>query len=173
MASLARLTPKEKFPLVAIVVSEEAATYRPEFEWLGEKLRSLGHDVHVVEPAQVMQMGDGSYVPVDGAPRRVDILYRFFELFDLANVKGADGIFNAVEDGTLALTPPMKAFQEEKSGARPPPSSPAGRVLEGEPPRGPPRGALPDRAFDLDHGEDGTAPDRRPACARLRRTAYP
>mgnify|MGYP003892344063 CR=1 FL=1 len=39
MASLARLTPKDKFPLVAIVVSDEAATYRPEFEWLGEKLR--------------------------------------------------------------------------------------------------------------------------------------
>jgi hypothetical protein len=116
MASLARLTPKEKFPLVAIVVSEEGATYRPEFEWLGEKLRALGHDVHVVEPSQVMQMGDGSYIPVDGAPRRVDILYRFFELFDLANVKGADGIFNAVEAGTLMLTPPMKAVQEEKLG---------------------------------------------------------
>jgi hypothetical protein len=116
MSALGRLTPKEKFPLVAIVVSEEGATYRPEFEWLGEKLRTLGHDVHVVEPSQVMQMGDGSYVPVDGAPRRVDILYRFFELFDLANVKGADGIFNAVEAGTLTLTPPMKAFQEEKLG---------------------------------------------------------
>jgi hypothetical protein len=116
MASLGRLTPKEKFPLVAIVVSEEGATYRPEFEWLGEKLRTLGHDVHVVDPSQIMQMGDGSYVPVDGAPRRVDILYRFFELFDLANVKGADGIFNAVEAGTLTLTPPMKTFQEEKLG---------------------------------------------------------
>jgi len=116
MASLARLTPKEKFPLVAIVVSEEAATYRPEFEWLGEKLRTLGHDVHVVAPAQIMQMGDGSYIPVDGAPQRVDTLYRFFELFDLANVKGADGIFNAVEAGKLVLTPPMKAFQEEKLG---------------------------------------------------------
>jgi hypothetical protein len=103
MASLARLTPLEKFPLVAIVVSDEAATYRPEFEWLGEKLRTLGHDVHVIAPAQIMQMGDGSYIPVDGAPRRVDILYRFFELFDLANVKGADGIFNAVEAGTLML----------------------------------------------------------------------
>ena len=68
--------------------------------------------MHVVDPSQIMQMGDGSYVPVDGAPRRVDILYRFFELFDLANVKGADGIFNAVEACTLTLTPPMKAFQE-------------------------------------------------------------
>ena len=118
MAALGRLTPKEKFPLVAIVVSEEGATYRPEFEWLGEKLRSLGHDVHVVEPSQVMQMGDGSYVPVDGAPRRVDILYRFFELFDLANVKGADGIFNAVEAGTLTLTPPAAWPARRSSSSR-------------------------------------------------------
>jgi hypothetical protein len=114
--SLGLLTPQQKFPLIAITVSEEAATYRPEFEWLSEKLRELGHDVHVVDPSQIMQMGDGSYIPVDGAPRKVDTLYRFFELFDLANVKGADGIFNAVENGSLVLTPPMKAFQEEKLG---------------------------------------------------------
>jgi len=114
--TLGLLTPQQKFPLIAITVSEEAATYRPEFEWLAGKLRDLGHDVHVVDPSQIMQMGDGSYIPVEGAPRKVDILYRFFELFDLANVKGADGIFNAVETGALVLTPPMKAFQEEKLG---------------------------------------------------------
>ncbi len=114
--SLGLLTPQQKFPLIAITVSEESATYRPEFEWLANKLRDLGHDVHVVDPSQIMQMGDGSYIPVEGAPRKVDILYRFFELFDLANVKGADGIFNAVETGALVLTPPMKAFQEEKLG---------------------------------------------------------
>ena len=114
--TLGLLTPQQKFPLIAITVSEEAATYRPEFEWLAGKLRDLGHDVHVVDPSQIMQMGDGSYIPVEGAPRKVDILYRFFELFDLANFKGADGIFNAVETGALVLTPPMKAFQEEKLG---------------------------------------------------------
>jgi hypothetical protein len=116
MHSLSKLTPQQKYPLVAIVVSDESATYRPEFEWLAEKLRTLGHDVQVVNPSQIMQMGEGSFIPVDGVPRKIDTLYRFFELFDLANVKGADGIFNAVEAGTLALTPPMKAFQEEKLG---------------------------------------------------------
>jgi len=114
--ALKRLTPEHRFPLVAIVVSEESATYRPEFDWLGEKLRSLGHDVHVVEPTQIMQMGEESFIPVDGAPRKVDLIYRFFELFDLANVKGADGIFNGVESGKVILTPPMKAYQEEKLG---------------------------------------------------------
>ena len=114
--ALKRLTPEQRFPLVAIVVSEESATYRPEFDWLGEKLRSLGHDVHVVDPTQIMQMGEESFIPVDGAPRKVDLIYRFFELFDLANVKGADGIFNGVESGKVILTPPMKAYQEEKLG---------------------------------------------------------
>jgi hypothetical protein len=114
--ALKRLTPEHRFPLVAIVVSEESATYRPEFDWLGEKLRSLGHDVHVVDPTQIMQMGEESFIPVDGAPRKVDLIYRFFELFDLANVKGADGIFNGVESGKVILTPPMKAYQEEKLG---------------------------------------------------------
>ena len=114
--ALKRLTPEQRFPLVAIVVSEESATYRPEFDWLGEKLRSLGHDVHVVDPTQIMQMGEESFIPVDGAPRKVDLIYRFFELSDLANVKGADGIFNGVESGKVILTPPMKAYQEEKLG---------------------------------------------------------
>ena len=114
--ALAALVPEQKYPLVAIVVSAESATYRPEFEWLAGRLRDLGHDVHVIEPGQIMKMGDESFIPVDGTPRKVDLLYRFFELFDLANVKGSDGIFNSVESGKLALTPPMRAFQEEKLG---------------------------------------------------------
>jgi hypothetical protein len=106
--TLQRLTPNVKFPLIAIVVSEESATYRPEFEWLGEKLRNDGHDVHVVDPSQIMQMSDESYIPVDGAPRKVDQIYRFFELFDLANVKGADGLFNGIEKADSFIVDPHK-----------------------------------------------------------------
>jgi len=101
-------------PLIAIVVSEEGATYRPEFEWLAEKLRAAGRRVHCVAPGELMPLGDGLHIPVAGAPQRVDVIYRFFELFDLGNVRGADAIFDAVERGQVALTPPMKAFQEEK-----------------------------------------------------------
>jgi len=35
-AMLGRLVPGERFPTIAIAVSEEAATYRPEFVWLAE-----------------------------------------------------------------------------------------------------------------------------------------
>jgi hypothetical protein len=114
VAAVATKTEQDHLPLVAIVVSDEAATYRPEFEYLAEKLRLAGHRVHCVHPSELMPLGDALFVPVNGAPERVDVIYRFFELFDLGNVKGVDVIFDAVEAGQVALTPPMKAFQEEK-----------------------------------------------------------
>jgi hypothetical protein len=112
--ALTALAPQVEHPLIAIVVSEEAGTYRPEFEWLSAALRARGHAVHCVAPEDLMPLGEGIFIPVDGNPRRADILYRFFELFDLGNVKGADAIFDAVEAGQVVLTPPMKAYQEEK-----------------------------------------------------------
>ena len=115
-AALSALTPKTPDPAVAIVVSEESATYRPEFEWLADTLRRRGRDIWVVRPSDVMTLGQDTCVPVEGAPRRVDLVYRFFELFDLANVKGVDGLFTSVENGTVVVTPPMRAFQEEKLG---------------------------------------------------------
>lgn len=112
---LAALAPaEEENPLIAIVISDEAATYRPEFEWLAEQLRAQGRRVHCAHPADLMPLGPGIFIPVNGNPERVAVIYRFFELFDLGNVKGADAIFDAVEEGSVILTPPMKAFQEEK-----------------------------------------------------------
>jgi hypothetical protein len=115
-AALAALVPSERDPAVAIVVSDEAATYRPEFEWLAETLRARGRDVWVAHPADLMELGPDICVPVDGAPRKVHLVYRFFELFDLANVRGADALFNAAEAGRVVVSPPMRAFQEEKLG---------------------------------------------------------
>ena len=115
-ATLAALVPSVPHPTIAIVVSDESATYRPEFEWIAATLRARGKDTWVVHPADLMTLGTDVCVPVDGAPRKVDLVYRFFELFDLANVKGADGLLGAVEQGTVVVTPPMRAFQEEKLG---------------------------------------------------------
>ncbi|MDR2863284.1 MAG: hypothetical protein LBV54_05360, partial [Puniceicoccales bacterium] len=104
----------ESNPLLAIVVSDEAETYRPEFEWLAAILRAQGHRVYCLQPADLMPLPDGIFIPVDGTPVRVDVIYRFFELFDLGNVKGVDALFDAVEAGRVVLTPPMKTYQEEK-----------------------------------------------------------
>ena len=115
-AAVAALRPDVPHPTVAVVVSDESATYRPEFDWLAATLRARGRDIWVTHPSDLMALGPDICVPVDGAPRKVDIVYRFFELFDLANVRGADALLAAAESGAVAVTPPMRAFQEEKLG---------------------------------------------------------
>jgi len=59
-------------------VSEEAATYRPEMEWLTGRLGPR----FAVRDARFEDFADGSAV------------YRFFELFDLPNVPNAAKIFD-------------------------------------------------------------------------------
>ncbi len=84
-----------------IYVSAEAATYRPEMEWVAARLRESGRgDFSVV--------GEGCEMPCEGT------LYRFFEMFDLPNLTDAGGIFSAARGGGLTVTAPPKAFLEEK-----------------------------------------------------------
>jgi hypothetical protein len=40
--ALAQRAPKQQAPYIVILVSDEAATYRPEMEWLASQLRQLG-----------------------------------------------------------------------------------------------------------------------------------
>lgn len=83
---------------VHIVVSEEAATYRPEMEWLAQQLGSR----FTVHDSQFTDFAPGSAA------------YRFFELFDLAQVASAQRIFELAVDGEIRLTPPPKPLFEEK-----------------------------------------------------------
>ncbi len=101
-------------PYIAILVSDEAATYRPEMEWLASRMRQQGRRVHVFHPDEVMPLGDAICVDVNGNPQQVDVIYRFWELFDLANVSIADYLMKARQKTQLSLTPPMRHFQEEK-----------------------------------------------------------
>jgi hypothetical protein len=86
-------------PRVRIVVSEEAATYRPEMEWMATR---LGAGRFSVEDATFMAFGPG------------DAVYRFFELFDVANVPNARCLFQMSERREILLTPPAKPLFEEK-----------------------------------------------------------
>lgn len=101
-------------PYIAILVSDEAATYRPEMEWIASQLRQRGRRVHVFHPDQVMPLGETICVGIDGDPQQVDVIYRFWELFDLANVPIAEYLLKARREAQLSLTPPMRHFQEEK-----------------------------------------------------------
>lgn len=101
-------------PYIAILVSDEAATYRPEMEWAARELRNRGRRVHVFHPDEVMPLGDTICVGIDGDPQQIDVVYRFWELFDIANVPVAGRLLEASESEQLKVTPPMRHFQEEK-----------------------------------------------------------
>ncbi len=83
---------------VHIVVSEEAATYRPEMIWLSKQLGAR----FSVRDEQFTDFSEG------------DAVYRFFELFDLANVPNSKRIFELAADKKVRLTPPPKPIFEEK-----------------------------------------------------------
>ncbi len=83
---------------VHIIVSEEAAAYRPEMQWLCEQLGSR----FTVHDSRFNDFADGSAV------------YRFFELFDLPNVANAQKIFRLAAERKIRLTPPPKPLFEEK-----------------------------------------------------------
>lgn len=101
-------------PLIAIVVSDEASTYRPEMDWLALQLQNKGYRVHAIHPSDLMPLGESLCADIDGNPEEIDIVYRFWELFDLPNLALKDFIFEHIEKSPLVVTPPMRPFQEEK-----------------------------------------------------------
>jgi hypothetical protein len=114
-----------------IVISQEAATYRPEMEWIAARLNqkmsaSSGNPVAAAEvdrglndkksPAGVNDPGYSwrvvageNYQPQDGRA-----VYRFFELFDLPNITEIDNTLHANAEGRITITPPIKPYLEEK-----------------------------------------------------------
>ena len=113
-ASLAALRADLPNPLIALAVSDEADTYRPEMQWLAHQLQLQGKRVFCVRPDDIFPLGPSVCIDVDGNPEKIDVIYRFFELFDLANVKTAPFIFDAWAAGEVLIGPPMRHFQEEK-----------------------------------------------------------
>jgi hypothetical protein len=102
-------------PFLAIVVSDESKEYRPEMEWLGRALNRRGLRTGVVHPREVTFSEEGLWIGEEGKRTRIDILYRFFELFDLKNIPKSELILYAAKKKQVVLTPPPKAFLEEKS----------------------------------------------------------
>ena len=81
-----------------IAVSAESTDYRPEMRWLAE------------------QLGEGvSYAEAESlSPREHAPIYRFWELFDSAQVPAARALSEAAARGELELSPPPVAHLEEK-----------------------------------------------------------
>jgi hypothetical protein len=92
-----------------IVISQEAATYRPEMEWVAARLneRRTSNAEHGRPNWRVVAAEN--YEPQDGRD-----VYRFFELFDLPNIPEIDNLLRANAEGRVSITPPIKPFLEEK-----------------------------------------------------------
>ena len=102
-------------PVLGVVVSEESSAYLPEMRWLGEAVNQAGLEAYVVAPEAVHFTEEGLFVTGDGGKlRRLDVLYRFFELFDLKNIPKMDLILYAIRKGLVRVTPPLKSYLEEK-----------------------------------------------------------
>jgi hypothetical protein len=113
-ASLAGLRTDVRNPLIALVVSDEAATYRPEMEWLAHQLQLQGKRVFCLRPEDIFPLENALFFDVEGNPEKIDIIYRFFELFDLENIRTQRFFFDAWAAGEVTIAPPMRHFQEEK-----------------------------------------------------------
>ena len=107
-----------------VLISQEAATYRPEMEYLARLAGKLaGKDAggrmkdEDQEPREVLSVraAESFLHPSSFSPHPSPLsLYRFFEHFDLPNIPAAPAILQAVADGTARITPPFKPYLEEK-----------------------------------------------------------
>lgn len=112
---LASLASDQDSPVVAILVSEESATYKPEMDWLAEQLQFEGKRIFSLRTEEVFPLGGALYFDIDGTPEKIDVVYRFFELFDLGNIDTAQYVIEAWENDEIALDPPLRPFFEEKA----------------------------------------------------------
>jgi hypothetical protein len=99
-----------------IVISQEAATYRPEMEWLVAQLE--GRAPSRPGTAQRPSLQNESQWRVVAAenyePQGGRAVYRFFELFDLPNIPKIENTLRANAEGRITITPPIKPYLEEK-----------------------------------------------------------
>lgn len=100
--------------VAAIVVSDESSDYLAEMKYLAEQLRAVGVKAWTVHPRDVTFTERGLLIEPEGQPIRINVLYRFFELFDLLNIPKAELISYAARKKLVTVTPPYKPFLEEK-----------------------------------------------------------
>lgn len=106
-------TKKEK-PNLAIVVSQESHDYFSEMVWVSNALNDLGLSSYTISPQKLVFHENGLYIKTDYKLVKIDVIYRFFELFDLKNIPKIDLILYAVRKHTVLITPPLKSYLEEK-----------------------------------------------------------
>lgn len=90
---------------IEFVFSDEACGYRPEIEWM------LGNATGQDAPLTLLEK---DLTSSDLAALRGKSIYRYFELWDQELTDGAHRLLRASAESAVQLTPPPKAFFEEK-----------------------------------------------------------
>lgn len=104
----------EKGSTAAIVVSDESRDYWSEMVYLGDILKKQGLPVYVVHPREILFKEEGLYVMDAGREVALDVVYRFYELFDLKNIPKVELLMFSNKKGRVKTTPPYKPHLEEK-----------------------------------------------------------
>jgi hypothetical protein len=87
-----------------VIFSDESLGYRPEAEWIVAEInRRHGSALEVIHAREF-----------DATRHASEQYYRYFEVWDLANVENSEQFCALSNSGTASFSPPMKAFLEEK-----------------------------------------------------------
>ncbi|HXN06228.1 MAG TPA: hypothetical protein VN944_04080 [Nitrospiria bacterium] len=99
---------------LGIVVSEESEDYLPEMRSFAKRFTGQELSVTVLRPQELQFNEEEVFGKTGNGPVPLHAIYRFFELFDYRNIPKNDLIFYAARKGNVLITPPPKAFLEEK-----------------------------------------------------------
>ncbi len=105
--------PRESM-VTAIGISAESSSYRPEMEYLAEQLMHLGWNCQVVSTDDIVLNGKKLSINVHGKAQELDVLYRFWELFDYLNIPFMTEAMKLGGELETVIIPPMKTIFEEK-----------------------------------------------------------
>lgn len=115
-AAMLEWASRGKRPTAAIVISQESDAYRAELTWLAEAIDESGlGECYTCRPEDVVFTEEALFLRLPGGEeKKIDVVYRNFELFDLPNVPKQDLMLYAARHNRVVFTPPPKAHLEEK-----------------------------------------------------------
>jgi len=104
------------FPKEDILVSRESADYEPEMHWLAKHLNRRVLRTWEIQDSRFLipDSSPASSNQESGINNQESPFYRFFELWDLDHVEHSREWLRLAKDGSVAFTPPLKAYLEEK-----------------------------------------------------------
>lgn len=114
LADMIRAAANNTAPRLAVVVSAESEAYRAEMTWLSHALGRHGIEAITTRPNDLWYSEDGVFVGSQVGHSRVDIVYRFFELFDLPNIPKAELLMFLNKKQRVTVVPPFRPLFEEK-----------------------------------------------------------